>query len=201
MSSSAPGALWVPIPGEESQPQRVCAQSPRGRAFFTHPSLRGEEVAVEAGSPPRQPSSPRPSWFRPTCPPTPVPRGPARPGLARHWRGWHLRPGVQAPVSAEASAASPPRAPTLQRLSAPILMPVCLSLVSVPGLPGPAPGRLGLGVQPPPAAHAAPHLPGGGPLLHQQAQARRVAGTLEEGGEEPSGLCPNRSPHYWKTGS
>lgn len=73
-------------------------------------------------------------------------------------------------------------------------MPVCLSVVSVLGLPGPAAGWLGLGVQPPPAAHAAAHLPGGGPLLHQQAQAGRVAGTLEKGGEVPSGLGPSL-PH------
>lgn len=66
-------------------------------------------------------------------------------------------------------------------------MSVCLSVL---GLPGPAAGWLGLGVQPPPAAHAAAHLPGGGPLLHQQAQAGRVAGTLEKGGEVPSGMGP-----------
>lgn len=69
-----------------------------------------------------------------------------------------------------------------------------LSVVSVLGLPGPASGWLGLGVQPPPAAHAAAHLPGGGPLLHQQAQAGRVAGTLEKGGEAPSGPGPSQ-PH------
>lgn len=67
-----------------------------------------------------------------------------------------------------------------------------LCRLSVLGLPGPAAGWLGLGVQPPPAAHAAAHLPGGGPLLHQQAQAGRVAGTLEKGGEVPSAWAAAR---------
>lgn len=102
--------------------------------------------------------------------------------------------------------------------SVPILMP---HYVSVLGLPGPASGWPGLGVQPSPAAHAEAHLPGRGPLLHQQAQAGRVVGTLETGGEP--GAAPwggssvgphNLSPHptafppfleaplsYWSTNS
>lgn len=130
----------------------------------------------------------------PPTPPQPLSLQP-RQGLAQHSRGWHLWPGVRAPGSflfdVSGSSVSPPRgADPAVGLPVPTLMAVCLSVVSVLGLPGPASGWLGLGVQPPPAAHAAAHLPGGGPLLHQQAQAGRVAGTLEKGGEAPSGLGP-----------
>lgn len=47
-------------------------------------------------------------------------------------------------------------------LSMPTLMPVCLLLC--PRAPGPAAGWPGLGVQPPPAAHAAAHPSRRGPL-------------------------------------
>lgn len=66
----------------------------------------------------------------------------------------------------------------------------CLSLCL--GLPGPTARWLGLGVQPPSAAHAKTHLPSRGPLLHQQTETGRVAGTLEKGGETPSILGAKR---------
>lgn len=159
-------------------------------------------MGVEVGSPPRQPSGPppRPSTsslvYVPVSPPphclaSPAQTGacPARAGLASLARSQ----GSCALFEVSASSMSPPGGTNpAVGLPVPVLMPVCLCH-SVLGLPGPASGGLGLGVQPPPAAHAAAHLPGGGPLLHQQAQAGRVAGTLEKGGEVPSGLGPSRS--------
>lgn len=75
----------------------------------------------------------------------------------------------------------------------PTLMPVCLSSLC-PRLPGRL-RALGWGVQPPPAAHAAAHLPGGGtPTTSAASKRDAVAGqTLEKGGEVPSGLGPSPS--------
>lgn len=159
-------------------------------------------MGVEVGRPPRRPSSPppRPSTSPPGVSPPPPPAAqslaqtgpcPALAGLAPlvgSQSSWVLS------VRGECLLSFPSmrNEPCGGAVSAHLNGSLSLCCLSVLGLPGPASGWLGLGVQPPPAAHAAAHLPGGGPLLHQQAQAGRVAGTLEKGGEVPSGLGPSR---------
>lgn len=199
MFSSAPRGPADPDPRRRKpRGERACVRegSLRWPRPLLYPSLCEQErkwvwrLEVPQGSH----LVPLPSWLMPLSryPPSPSVSSPPRacPALA----GWHLSPEARAPVFCWRREPPQQPLPGNQRcrgaVSAHLNASLSLSL-SVLGLPGPAPGGPGLGVQPPPAAHAAAHLPGGGPLLHQQAQAGRVAGTLEKGGEEPSGRCPD----------
>lgn len=202
-----PGALWILILEESHRSDRLWRECVRGARGGPWPLLYmslceeprkgcgGWKVPLGDRAPPAPPSlcpAPHPA-------PAPTVPSPGR-GLART-RGAGIsgqESELLCSVRGECLLGVPSRRKKpCSGPSVPTLMPLCLSVL---GLPGPAAGWLGLGVQPPPAAHAADHLPGGGPLLHQQAQAGRVAGTLEKGGEVPSGLGPSRSPRTGQPG-
>lgn len=189
MFSSPPGALWILILEESHLSDglwRVCVRGARG--WVPAPSLvvpceRERKLGVEVGSPlVRQPAHPPPeikhfSSLPCSCVPTNLNSSSVGSTPLVRSQNFYILFGISDPSQFPLQEEQTPQGICAH-------LNTCLSLCL--GLPGPTARWLGLGVQPPSAAHAKTHLPGRGPLLHQQTETGRVAGTLEKGGETPS---------------
>lgn len=185
MFSSPPGALWI-LTLEESHLSdglwRVCVRGARG--WVPAPSLvvpceRERKLGVEVGSPlVRQPAHPPPEIKHFSLPCSCVLTN-SESLLSGVDPSGHILFGMSDPSQSPLQEERTPQGICAH-------LNTCVSLCL--GLPRPTAGWLGLGVQPPSAAHAKTHLPGRGPLLHQQTETGRVVGTLEKGGETPSVL-------------